>query len=481
VAPAGACGVTSAEAPRLPDETLLEDGSRGARANRVWLYAGRALRSFSTAFLTVVFPLYLASEGYSVARIGLVLTAGGFISAVLVLGVGLGGDRLGRKRMLIWVAALAAAGSAALAVSSSLVVAMLANGLAGVGRGGGAGSGGSWGPVFPAEQPLLAASAEPRARTKVFGHMSFIGVAAGALGSLVAYVPEVAHRAGWTWAASYRLVFVLGAVLSLLMLATMMPIREPRPARLDAPAARRVGRGLAPAEAGSAGAEPRLSTRQLLARLGSVNALNGFGFGFLGPLLTYWLHVRYGVGPGQLGVLYTVVNLVTMAPYLGSARVAERLGTVRTVVWTRTAGLAFLLALLWTPTFLLAGVAYALRMAFNSLGMPARQSYVMGVTEERRRSTVAAVGSLPSQLSSSVSPVVGGALMSSFFDIPIVGGVVFMAANVVAFYFSFRRYRPPEEVAAAREELVPLALALAVPGPDAPTEAAPEAARLAAQ
>jgi MFS family permease len=191
---------------------------------------------------------------------------------------------------------------------------------------------------------------------------------------------------------------------------------------------------------------PRLSTRQLLTRLGSINALNGFGFGFLGPLLTYWLHVRYGVGPGQLGVLYTVVNLVTMLPYLGSARLAERFGAVTTVVWTRAAGLLFLLSMLWTPTFVLAGVAYALRMACNSLGMPARQSYIMGVADERHRSTVSAVGSLPSQLSSSVSPVVGGALMSSFFDIPILGGVVFMAANALGFYLSFRRYRPPEEL-----------------------------------
>ncbi|MBO0894231.1 MAG: MFS transporter, partial [Acidimicrobiales bacterium] len=343
--------------------------------------------------------------------------------------------RLGRRLMLMAVAALGVLGAAALALSNALVVVMLANGLCGVGRGGGAGSGGSWGPVFPAEQPLLAASAEPRARTAVFGRMSFIGVGAGAVGSLVAFVPELTHGLGWSWAASYRLVFALGALLSLAMLLTVIPIREPRSHTQTTSGD----------DAGDKA--PRLSTRQLLTRLGSINALNGFGFGFLGPLLTYWLHVRYGVGPGQLGVLYTVVNLITMLPYLGSARVAQRFGAVTTVVWTRAAGLVFLLAMLWTPTFLLAGVAYALRMACNSLGMPARQSYIMGVADERHRSTVSAVGSLPSQLSSSVSPVVGGALMSSFFDIPIVGGVVFMAANALGFYLSFRRYRPPEEVA----------------------------------
>ncbi|MGH9296198.1 MAG: MFS transporter, partial [Acidimicrobiales bacterium] len=119
------------------------------RSNLRWLYASRAVRSFSTAFLTVVFPLYLATEGYSSTKIGLVLTVGGFISAGLVLAVGLGGDRIGRRRMLLWVAALGVVGGVGLAVSTELAVVMLANGLCGVGRGGGAGSGGSWGPVFP--------------------------------------------------------------------------------------------------------------------------------------------------------------------------------------------------------------------------------------------------------------------------------------------------------------------------------------------
>jgi MFS family permease len=420
-----------------------EEASAAALANRRWLYASRAVRSFSTAFLTVVFPLYLASQGYSGTSIGLVLTVGGFISAALVLAVGLGGDRFGRRRMLLWVAGLGVVGGVALAVSANLAVVMVANGLCGVGRGGGAGSGGSWGPVFPAEQPLLAASASPRSRTAAFGVMSTVGVAAGALGSLVAWVPDVLHRSGWSWGASYRLVFVLGAILSVALLAVVARIREQRPGPVAG------GTGGGPVPGGPVPGGPRLSSRQLLARLGSVNALNGFGFGFLGPLLTYWFHVRYGVGPGEVGAAYTVINLITMLPYLGAGRVAGRLGAVRTVVWTRTVGLAFLLAMIWTPTFPLAGAAYALRMAANSLGMPARQSYIMGVADERRRSTVAAVGALPSQISSSVSPVVGGALMAAFLEVPIVGAVLFMGANTVGFYFSFRRYRPPEESSGA--------------------------------
>lgn len=399
-------------------------------SNLQWLYAGRALRSFTTAFLTIVFPLYLAAEGYRSGAIGAVLAAGGVLTTVLVAAVGFAGDRLGRKRMLVGLAALGAIGGAMMASTANVAAVTVASGLGGVGRGGGAGSGGSWGPVFPAEQPLLAGSVDARGRTAAFGAIAFVGVLAGAAGSLVAWVPGLLHTAGWSWLAAYRLVFWLGALLSAAMLVVTLPIREttaPAPAAKDGTAA------------------PPITTRQLIGRLGLTNGLNGFGVGFLGPLLTYWFHVRFGAGPGEIGVLYTIVNLVTALPYLGAARLAARLGAVRAVTLTRALSVAMLVAMAQMPTFILAGVAFALRMAVNSLSLPARQSYVMGVAEERHRGMIAAVGSLPSQVTSTISPAIGGALMESFLDTPLYGAALFMGLNMVTFYYAFRHAPPPEE------------------------------------
>lgn len=412
--------------------------------NLKWLYAGRALRSFTTAFLTIVFPLYLAAEGYHSAAIGAVLTAGGVLTTALVAAVGLPGDRFGRKGMLLGLAALGAAGGATMASTANVAAVMVASGLGGVGRGGGAGSGGSWGPVFPAEQPLLAGAVGARQRTAAFGTIAFVGVLAGAAGSMVAWVPAALHATGWSWLASYRVVFWLGAILSVAMLGVTLPIREERSGgagQADGAAAE------APAAAGGTAGAPRrsLSTWQLIGRLSVTNGLNGFGVGFLGPLLTYWFHVRFGAGPGEIGVLYTIVNLVTALPYLGAARLAERLGAVRAVTVTRALSVVLLVGIAQMPTFVLAGVVFALRMAVNSLSLPARQSYVMGVAEERHRGMIAAVGSLPSQVTSTISPAVGGALMESFLDTPLYGAALFMGLNLVTFYYAFRHAPPPEE------------------------------------
>ncbi len=480
-------GPTPPSAP-APDETASPSSGDGAAGNLPWLYAGRALRSFTTAFLTVVFPLYLVQQGQSAATIGIVLTLGSILGAGLVAGVGVVGDRMGRRPVLVGVGLLGAAGALGLAVSGNLAVVIVASGLGGIGRGGGAGSGGAFGPFFPAEQPLLAASVPAARRTHAFGRLGFLGVLSAAAGSLVAGLPTLLHHIGLSALDAYRIVFVLGAAGSLAVAAVSLPLRDPRPAGPAGPAepagpvgsaepAGPVGSaepagpavaagsaepagaaGAAVAERSLTGAGPAadppaiagiapstLTTRQLVGRLGLTNALNGFGFGFLGPLLTYWFHVRFGAGPATVGALYTGVNLLSALPYLGAHRLTRRLGAVRTVVVTRGASVVALLAMAAAPTFVVAAALLAARTMCNSLGLPARQAYTMGVADERRRGTVAALGALPSMFTSSVSPVVGGALMGLFVDVPIVGAAVFMAANTLTYYLAFRHAPLPEE------------------------------------
>ncbi len=401
--------------------------------NLPWLYAGRALRSFYTSFLTIVFPLYLAQVGLGATRIGLILSLAAGLNILLVAAAGLLADRYGRRTVLIALTAISAAAGFALALSPAMfIVFVLASGLGGVGRGGGAGTGGIWGPILTAEQPLVAASTAGD-QTGAFGRFAFIGVLSSAAGSLVGGLPTYLSFHGVPLVAGYRLLFGLSTLLALATVVASMPIREiqeEEPPR-------------------TAGSPPVIPIRTLLGRLGLTNALNGFGIGFLGPLLTYWFYRRFGVGAAEIAVLYTIVNLVTALPYLGAAGLARRLGQVRAVVLTRIMGSVVLMAMPFMPSLFWAGTLYALRMGLNSLSLPARQSFTMGIAAERYRSRVAAFSWLPSQVTSMVSPVVGGAAMESFLDFPIYGAALFMLANAVSYYFAFRHAEVPGEPAAS--------------------------------
>jgi len=144
-------------------------------------------------------------------------------------------------------------------------------------------------------------------------------------------------------------------------------------------------------------------------------------------------------------VLYTVVNLVSALPYLGAHRLAARLGTVRTVVVARGLSVVVLSLMVIAPDFVVAGALLSLRTMLNSVSVPARQSYAMGAASEQRRGTVAALSSLPSTVTASISPVVGGALMAVLIDVPIIGAAVFMGANTVTYYLAFRHAPLPGE------------------------------------
>lgn len=423
-------------------------GSETRLENLPWLYSARAVRSFTTAFLTVIFPLYLAYSYNSSTAIGGILTAGSVMGGFLVAGVGLSADRFGRRPVLMALGLLGAAGSLALAGSVSTIVVIAAYGLGGIGRGGGAGSGGAYGPFFPAEQPMIATSVPPEGRTHAYGRLGFIGVLAAAAGSLAASSLDVFRHLGISTADAYKLMFVFGAACSVVVSLLCLPLRETLPTKKSPPP------NEAPAPSGASGDGTKIdagdqkagfTTRQLLGRLGLTNALNGFGFGFLGPLLIYWFHVRFGVGSTEMGVLYTIVNLAGAIPYLTAHRLTNRLGAVKTVVTTRSLAVLLLLSMALAPVFIVAAILLGLRTVFTNLGMPARQAYTMGVADERRRGTVAAFSSLPAMATSSISPIVGGALMNVFVDVPIVGAAFFMAANTITYYLAFRKVPMPGE------------------------------------
>jgi MFS family permease len=399
------------------------------RGNMSWLLASRALRSFTQAILTVTVPLYVAAAGYTALQVGYLLSIASVGSMATVLSIGFAADRYGRRPVLLGLAVLSAAGAAAFAATTAFWPLAVMAAVSAVGRGGGAGSGGNWGPFYPAEQPLIAASCADRDRNAAFAGLSFAGGLAGAAGSLAAVLPDLLRtRAHWSPVDSYRPLFWLCAAGGVGLALLILPIREAR----------------GPQPSGRARLTP--ATLALIGRLWLTNGLNGFAFGVLGPFLTYWFAVRYGVGAAAIGSLYTLVNLLTAFPFLGAAWVARRVGAVRSIVAARAGTVAFLVAMGLAPTYPLAALAYAVRMMINSVGMPIRQSFVMGVAEEPRRSTVAALGNLPAQLTSTVSPALASYLVEDVsVEAPIWFAAAALALNALAFAGLFGRLRPPEE------------------------------------
>ncbi len=300
-----------------------------------WLFATRIVRSFSQAMLVIAFPLYISAAGYSTLQVGYLLSFALAGSAGMTLLVGIFSDKYGRKPLLTIIALMAAIGSAVCALTTRFWVLALMAAMASV-RGGGAGSGGGFGPFYPAEQALIASSGSDENRNTIFSSLSLVSVLAGAAGSAVAVLPGILQGHFETSIInSYHPVFWIAALASLTVFFLTLPIRE----RPQLPSTKPKIE------------ENKISTGNLIARLWLTNGINGFVIGIVGPFLTYWFAVRYGVRSMEIATLYTVANLLTAISYLSAPGIAKRLGSVNAIVWTRLG-----------TVVLMAGMALALNL-----------------------------------------------------------------------------------------------------------------------
>jgi MFS family permease len=419
---------------------------RWLNRNLVCLFTGRGLRSATQAYLVIVVSLYLAALGYDATHIGVMFAIVAMASAVMAALTGIMSDRFGRKAMLIVISLMTAAGGVVFAFARSFVVLTIAAALGTIGRGGGAGSAGAFGPYYPAEQPLIAEQVSDFDRTTVFGALSFVAVLGGAAGSLLAWAPRLMQQAlGLPIIEGYRALFILTAIIGLAMVAVVIPVRERPHAGTYQSGARGIPQASRRSERLVLGLSP--ASWRLVSRFMVTAATNGLAIGMLGPLLVYWFYRSYGVDAAQIGRLYFVLNLIAAAPYLLAGRMAARFGSVNAVVVCRAIASILLGVMVVMPSFWLAGLLYGARMIFNTLSIPVRQSFLMGVIPPAERSAAAGMASFPAQVGSSISPYLAGHLMQQVaLELPLALAALLQALNAALYYLFFHAVRPPEEI-----------------------------------
>lgn len=394
------------------------------------LLVSRTMRSFGMAIVSIIVPLIVADSGVRPVAAGFIFLSASLGSAFLLLVAGFLGDRIGRRPVLVWLGVLAAVATLGFGLLRTYPALVAFAFLGALARGGGAGSGGAWGPFAPVEQPLIAEVVPRSRRNEALGQLAFIGVLAGAFGSVASSLPDLLRQIGVGTVSAEGWTMAIAAIAQLLAGLFVLPVREAPPIPV-------------PSSAGHGRLSP--GARSAIAKLSLTNAVNGFGIGFLGPFLTYWLELRYGVGVSQLAILYTLVNLVTAFPYLGAHKIAARFGSTRAILWTRLVGALFTALLPLSPTFLIAGAVYLVRMVFQTVGNPIRQSLVLEMVEPGERGRVSSASALPSQITTAISPAIGGALMEApgLIAVPLYLAAIFMTVNSLLFNYFFQRVRDP--------------------------------------
>ena len=410
------------------------------------LLAARVLMSGQRALVSIVAPIYLARDGFSAVRLSVLFVVVALTAALLSLTVGQLSDRFGRRPFVIALPTFAAAAAVVFAFTDTTSLLFVFAALGSFGRGSGAGAA-NVGPYQPAEQALLSGMVSRADRPRLFGLVASASATGGLLGAGLAAtrIGAPAGLGSGVGPGTYRAAFLAAALLAAAAALAAVPVRETRPA----PPARpdpAPGRGRPARRLSDVG-------RSLVWRLWVTNVTNGVAVGLFGPFLTYWFYRAFDAGTARVGVVYMVVNVVTIGTNLLAGTVTRRAGEVRAIVVARSAQALLLVPLALSPDLVTAAAVYTLRMVVQRLGLAIRQSFVMSTAPDAERARIAAWSQLPSQGISGVAPLLTGYLFDEVsLSAPFELAAAFQLVNALTFGWLFRRRSPLHALVEASAE-----------------------------
>ncbi len=393
------------------------------------LMASRGIRSFAFSYVNVVFAIYLDQLGYSTVTIGIIFSVAYLSGAVLTAVWGYLSDRFGRRNILMLLAVLTIISNCIYVFFSGFVFILLAVAIANVGSGGSAGGGQGGGPFNPVEEALLAEKCTPENRNRVFAVNSSVGALMGSFGALASGFPQYLQETrDWSAIASYKPLFILTILFSVVLFFVYSSIREQHQPRT---------------------VEKKISkpTGIFVTKMSLLAIVDNFGAGMAGALVSYWFFLRFGVQLKSLGVIFFASYFLAAVSFLSAPLIALRLGVVRTMAFSHGLASIIYLVLPLAPTLAIAASLLMIRSFFAYMDNPLRASFTMAMVNSDERGSAAGVTSLARIIPYGISPTFSTYLMQSVsLTLPLFIGGGLQLINDVAFYLLFRHVRPPEEL-----------------------------------
>jgi len=405
-------------------------------ANAKRLLIGKALRAIADGYVSILLAAYLLQLGLSPFQVGAVITATLLGSAALTILTGLITGRFGHRRPFIGASVLMVATGLGFSSSHAFWPLMLVAFIGTLNP-----SSGDVSIFLPLDHSLLSQSVADRDRTTLFAQYSLAGSLLGAVGTLLAGIPQLAvARLGATPLHAMQAMFWLYALIGLC--AGLIYYRIVEPTRETA-----------------AAAAPQLlgPSRGIVYRLAALFGVDAFGGGFfVQAILALWLFKRFHVSVAMAATLFFWTNMLTAASYLAAAPIARRIGLIRTMVFTHLPSSLCLIAIPFASSLSTVVALLLVRSLLSQMDVPARSSYVMAVVTPPERAAAAGVTSVPRSLASAVSPTISGYLLSlSSFGSPLLIGGILKIAYDLTLLVMFQHVRPPEEAALAAKSSPP--------------------------
>jgi len=167
------------------------------------------------------------------------------------------------------------------------------------------------------------------------------------------------------------------------------------------------------------------------------SAMIGLGAGLIIPFLNLYFKDRFGLAEGQIGILYSVVQVFMVVGNLYGPAVSRRLGLVGGVVVTQLLSVPFMILLAVSHTFPLVALCFFLRGGLMNMNQPLVSHFAMEVVPERDHAITNSLLSLGWYLAWTVSADIGGTLIErkGYEEPLLIAAALYVGASLLYWMF----------------------------------------------
>ena len=295
-------------------------------------------------------------------------------------------DRIGRRKMLVIYAMLMAISGIIFFVTSNYI-ALIAACLIGTINV----TGTETGAFISIEQAMLPQTVkDTKKRYTLFAFYNMAGTFAMSAGVLVSGLPGIIqHQFALSEIGSIRPLFLLYSILGVAVLSTYLLLskkvelteKEDEEAKeLESDEKKKPRRPKPLTQTLSP------TSKKIVGKLSGLFAIDSFGGGFvIQSIVSLWFFTKFGVDLTLLSYIFSITGVLTAFSFLASAKIADRIGLINTMVFTHIPSNILLILVAFSPTLPIAVALYLARMALSQMDVPTRQSFIVAVVKEDER------------------------------------------------------------------------------------------------
>lgn len=386
------------------------------------IFLARGIRSLSFGFFGVLLGIYLKELGFQPLSIGLLLSAALVGGATFTLITGHYAVKHGIRKMLLLSLALSLVGISLFIFTENFAWLLLASLIGFISP-----SGQDVGPTLSLEHTYIPFTVSNAKRTTAFTYWNIIAAVSASIGALLASMPLLLQGTlGLGKISSFKVMFVLSFFLNLVALLLYTRLSEVKFSQESHTLSKK--------------------TKKIVTKLSLLFGLDSFAGGFIiASIISLWFYTKFNVSLTSISALFFAAGLLKTVSYLVSDKLAQKIGLIRTMVFTHIPANMLLILIPFMPTFTSAAALFLLRQLLSDMDIPARQSYIVAIVQPSEMPKVVSITTAVRMMAKTVGPSIASNILLLTVFSPFVLAGTLKTIYDISLYYNFRHVKPPEE------------------------------------